>query len=174
MLKKTITFKDLDGEELTEDFYFALNKAELAELALGPKGGLEAYMREIVEATDGERIINLLKKIIRMSVGRRSADGRLFIKDEETINNFMYSDAYSQLFMELVTDAGAAAAFVTGIVPSDMEASVANGQVAKDLKLPEAKKPDWYTEGRVPTADEIRGLTDPELLQEAFRRKTSQ
>ena len=33
MLKETRTYKDFDGKERTEDFYFNLSKAELMELA---------------------------------------------------------------------------------------------------------------------------------------------
>ena len=33
MLKKTITFEDLDGNLVTDDFYFHLSKAEIAEIA---------------------------------------------------------------------------------------------------------------------------------------------
>ena len=31
MLKKTITCEDFDGNQYTEDYYFHLNKTELAE-----------------------------------------------------------------------------------------------------------------------------------------------
>ena len=44
MLKKTITYTDYDGNERTEDFYFNISKAELAELEYSVKGGLKKMM----------------------------------------------------------------------------------------------------------------------------------
>jgi hypothetical protein len=32
MLKKTITYTDYNGNKLTEDFYFNLSRAEIAEM----------------------------------------------------------------------------------------------------------------------------------------------
>ena len=40
------------------------------------------------------------------------------MKSEEISNGFAQTEAYSQLFMELATDADAAAAFVNGIIPN--------------------------------------------------------
>ena len=38
MFKKTITYTDFNGNERTEDFYFHLSKAELAEMDLSKAG----------------------------------------------------------------------------------------------------------------------------------------
>lgn len=175
MIKKTLTFKDLDGEDVTEDFYFALNTAELAELEFSKKGGLSAHMEKVIKSEDGGEIIRTFKEIIRMSVGRRSEDGRRFEKSDEIANDFMQTNAYPDLFMALATDAESAAEFIRGIVPSDAAEAVANGQRAvTDIPLPEETKPAWFTEGRVPTEAELKGVKDPALLQEAFRRKSAQ
>lgn len=40
MLKKTITYKDYNGVERTEDFWFNLNETEITEMELGVHGGL--------------------------------------------------------------------------------------------------------------------------------------
>ncbi len=40
MLKKTMTFETYDGEMVTEDFYFNMSKAEVAELELSLEGWL--------------------------------------------------------------------------------------------------------------------------------------
>lgn len=120
MLKKTITFEDLDGNLVTDDFYFHLSKAEIAEMELTKTGGLETYIRGIVAAEDRAEIVKFFKQIISMSVGARGADGRQFIKNEEVRNAFEQTDAYSVLFMELATDETAGAAFIQGIVPKSL------------------------------------------------------
>lgn len=117
MLKKTITYTDYDGVQRTEDFYFNLSKAEIAEMELSTAGGLDKTINRIVAEQDGARIIALFKDLVLKSYGKKSDDGRRFIKNQELRDDFAQTEAYSDLFMELATDADAAAAFVNGIVP---------------------------------------------------------
>jgi len=126
MLKKTITFKDLDGNEITEDFYFNLSKRELAEMKIAHKGDLSEYLKEIIRSEDGQAILDNIKNFIAMSVGVRGEDGRRFIKNRDITDSFMQSDAYDELFFELVSNADAAADFFMGIVPEDIRNHVAN------------------------------------------------
>lgn len=120
MLKKTIAYTDYNGEERKEDFYFNLNKAEVMEMEMSKNGGLSEYIHRIVNSNDNAAIISLFKEIICKSYGEKSLDGKRFVKNEELTNAFIQSEAYSELFMELATNADAAAAFVNGIVPKNM------------------------------------------------------
>lgn len=124
MLKKSITFEDLEGNKLTEDFYFNFSKAELVELEMSEKGGLVGFLEEIVKTQDGQLIIDIFKKIILLAYGVRSEDGRRFIKSDELRNEFSQTDAYSELFMELATNAGAAATFMNGVIPAALAEEV--------------------------------------------------
>lgn len=117
MLKKTITFTDYNDVEQTEDFYFNLSKAELTEMELSTKGGLVKMIEEIVEAEDNKEIVAIFKDLIIKSVGVKSRDGRRFVKNDEVRDDFLQTEAYSVLFIELASDAKAAAAFVNGITP---------------------------------------------------------
>lgn len=49
MLKKTIDYTDYDGNKRTEDFYFNLTKAEVAEMELSTEGGLVKMLEKIVK-----------------------------------------------------------------------------------------------------------------------------
>jgi hypothetical protein len=120
VLKKTITYEDFNGETVSEDFFFHLSKAELVELEMSHKGGLSESLQRIVEAEDGKSIIAEFKNIILGSYGKKSLDGKRFIKNQDIRDEFESSEAYSTLFMELVTDAGAAAEFVNGVIPKGM------------------------------------------------------
>jgi hypothetical protein len=122
MIKKTIQYTDLDGNPAEGEWYFGLNKAELAELELGRKGGMMAYLTAIVQDEDGEKIIDAFKKIIRMSVGQRSEDGKRFMKSDDITDGFVQTDAYSELFMDLVTNTNAAVEFINGVIPADLAA----------------------------------------------------
>ena len=118
MLKKTITYVDYNGTERKEDFYFNLSKAEIMEMEMGTTGGMVEMINRIVAAQDAPAIIDVFKKMILRAYGEKSADGKRFIKSKEISEAFSQTEAYSQLFMELATDADAASKFVNGIVPA--------------------------------------------------------
>ncbi len=124
MLQKTIKYKDYNGNERSKTFYFNLNKAELAEMQLTTKGGLDEMIQRIIDTQDVPKIIETFKDIILKSYGEKSADGEMFIKKDENghklADRFAQTEAYSELFMELSTDATAAAAFINGIIPNDI------------------------------------------------------
>ena len=120
MLKKTISYEDFNGNKLTEDFYFNLTKAEIAEMELEVPGGLTATLEKITKAQDTPTLIKIFKDLILRSYGVKSDDGKRFIKNHAMREEFEQHAAYSVLFMELATNADAASEFVNGIVPSDV------------------------------------------------------
>lgn len=125
MLKKTITYFDYNDVERTEDFYFNLSKAEIMEMEMGTTGGLAEMINKIVQTQDAPAIIKVFKDLILKAYGERSADGKRFEKKNGALAEaFAETEAYSQLFMELATDADAAARFVNGIIPKDMQQDV--------------------------------------------------
>lgn len=120
MLKKTIKYTDYNGVERTEDFYFNLNKAEIMEMQLTTVGGLDAYLKKIISTQDVPTLMRIFKDLVLKSYGVKSDDGRRFIKNDQLREEFEQTEAYSILYMELSTDAEAAAAFVNGIIPADV------------------------------------------------------
>lgn len=134
MLVKNITYPDFNGDERNEDFYFNLNDAELTEMSLSINGGLDAYIKRIIDAKDTKELIKLFKDLILKSYGVKSLDGKRFIKSAELTEEFTQTNAYSILFMELATDSKAAANFVNGIIPSDLEEKVKKFQEEESKK----------------------------------------
>lgn len=132
MYRKTMTYLDYNDEERTEDFFFNLTKAELTEMELLTEGGLKEKIERITKAKDVPEIIKLFKELILKAYGVKSPDGKRFIKSEKLSEEFSQTNAYSDLFVELATDSGAASAFVNGIMPSDATVSKAS-QVALEV-----------------------------------------
>ena len=87
-------------------------------MEMGTTGGMVEMINRIVAAQDAPAIIDVFKKMILRAYGEKSADGKRFIKSKEISEAFSQTEAYSQLFMELATDADAASKFVNGIVPA--------------------------------------------------------
>ena len=124
MLKETIKYTDYDGNEREEDFYFNLSKAELTEMQLSAEGGLEKRIQKIVSSQNGKEIMDLFKTILLKAYGEKSDDGKRFIKNQGLRDSFEQSEAYSELFMKLVTDAEFATKFMTGIIPKDIAGQI--------------------------------------------------
>lgn len=137
MLKKTITYTDFNGVNRTEDFYFNLTNAELTELEMSRKGGLTAYIERISNTQEAPELIKLFKEIIALAYGVKSDDGRRFIKNQAVLEDFTQTEAYSSLFMELATDADAAAKFISGILPADKAKAVE----AKQIEMQNSQHP---------------------------------
>lgn len=142
MIKKTITYEGFDDNTYTEDFYFHLFEHELIELQLSEKGGFYEFIKQIIADEDGKTLVETFKMIILMSYGKKSPDGKGFDKSDEFNREFTRTNAYSKLFTELATDAGAAAEFIRGLVPADLGETMAEiePEKAKDEETP-AKKP---------------------------------
>ena len=120
MLKKTITYTDYNGNSRTEDFYFNLTKTELMKMEMGTNGGLSEMVKRIIAAQDQAALIQIFEDLILKAYGVKSLDGKRFEKSAQLSEAFAQTEAYDQLFMELATDADAAAQFINGIVPAEM------------------------------------------------------
>lgn len=121
MLKKSIKYEDLDGNEIVEDFYFNMNKTEVMEW-MTTDGGytLDKVMERVAEQRNARQTMEIIKDIIFRSYGKPSLDRKRFEKSDESTKAFMETDAYSTLFMEIATDGRKAIEFISGIIPKSM------------------------------------------------------
>lgn len=124
MITETIKYTDYNGNEREEKFMFNLTKAELMEMEMSTTGGLTEMIKKIVEAQDSPAIVKIFKELLLKAYGEKSADGKRFVKINDAgvplSIGFSQTEAYSQLFMKLATDADAAAKFINGVVPSEI------------------------------------------------------
>ena len=120
MIKKTVTYTDYNGIERKEDHYFNLSEAELVDMQMNEAGGLGELIQKVTDARDDVKIYNIFKDLVYLAYGKKSADGKRFIKSKEVKDEFLESEAYSVIFMELMQNEEAAAAFVNGIIPQKL------------------------------------------------------
>jgi hypothetical protein len=134
MLKKTIKYTDYNGVQREEEFLFHLSKAELMELEMGTAGGLAEMIQQIINSNNTPELISIFKKIILKAYGEKSLDGKRFRKLDDNGNPlsiaFSETEAYSELFMELSQDAEAAAKFIEGAIPADLDIEEAKAKLA--------------------------------------------
>lgn len=125
MLKKVIKFTDYEGNAREEEHLFALNESEIIKwITTSGDYSLDKLLKRLTEEKNGKKIIEVFEDLIKRSYGKKSLDGRKFEKNEEIWNDFYQTEAYSKLFMELVTDAKEAADFVNSIIPNDLADAV--------------------------------------------------
>ena len=134
MLRKKIKYVDFNDVEREEEYYFNISKAELMEMEFGTTGGFSEMVKRIVEAQDQPTLMKIFKDFILKAYGEKSADGKRFMKKDEfgrpLSANFEQSEAYSVLYMELITNADAASELINGVVPADIAKQAAANPVA--------------------------------------------
>lgn len=168
MYKRTITYKDFNDVERTEDFYFNLTQAEALTIQLSAEGNnFQEQINRIAAEQNGKKIIEAFKQIICAAYGEKSVDGRSFHKTEEILERFTSTEAYSQLFVELALDAEKASVFVNGIAPqglSETSQQVGNSHTARErseaqmqgFKKPQERQPETVsTPVEIPAAQPV-------------------
>lgn len=116
MFKKVIKYEDFNGTQREDTFYFNLSKAELMEMELSTQAGVEEMIRMLIATKDNAKIMQIFKDLILRSYGIKSEDGTRFIKTQELRDAFEQSNAYSELFMEMITNSEVQAAFINGVI----------------------------------------------------------
>ena len=118
MYKETITYTNFNGEDVTEDFYFHMTDSELLKLECSEKGGLTSIIENISKETNPMILFDIFERVIRLSYGKRSLDGSSFSKKPEYADEFLASEAYSQMFMNFMQDPSSYADFFNGLTSS--------------------------------------------------------
>jgi hypothetical protein len=170
VIKRTVSYKNLFTQaEVTEDLYFHLDPAELAKMwVVGGESWVE-HMQTLSEKNDGKTIMEEFEKMLGTAYGERRGDK--LVKTSTIREEFLSSQAYNTLFMELLASDDNGASFFSNLVPSNIDEIVAkfNLQQANNA---EDKRPAWVKENREPTKSELDKMTKAELA-EAFRAKVS-
>lgn len=135
MLTKVVTYTDFDGNQRTQTCYFHMTKAEILEFNMNKPGGVIAYITRMMNAERNDIVFATFKELILVAYGERTSDGR-FVKNAQLRDAFACSEAYSEIFMEIVQSEKAMAAFVNGLVPdvTDEQRAEARAGLEKAMK----------------------------------------
>ena len=135
MLKKTLTYDDLDENTITDDFYFHLNKLEIMKMSLEFDGasGLEEIMKKLTETDNAREAYGLFEKVLLSAYGVKGADNKTFIKSPELTQAFAQSSALGELIFEMLENPKDAALFIEQVLPSKLVA---------EAKVEESKQED--------------------------------
>lgn len=129
MYKKVIEYTDYNGTPRKETFYFNYSKAELLKKELSTQAGIEEFIKMLIATKDNAKIVQIFNDLILDSYGIKSEDGTRFIKTKELRDAFEQSEAFSELFIEIVSNTDAQVEFINGVV---------NGVNAPEMKEEDA------------------------------------
>ena len=136
MLVREFTYKDYNGIERKETWCFNLTRADLLERELGAFGGLDELLKRLVREERPKEIVAMFKELILSSVGRKSPDGRRFERTQAIQDDFYQTEAYSQLFVELVTDATKMRQFLLAVVDDEVRAAMLKAEEEQSKETP--------------------------------------
>lgn len=134
MFKYEVKYTDFNGVERKERLYFNLSKAELMEMELSQKNGVEEMLRMMIATNDNEKIVQTYKDLILKSYGIKSEDGRRFIKTHQLRDEFEQSEAYSEMFMQLLTDQDLQSKFINGVISGSNVPNMGENEAIEKLK----------------------------------------
>jgi hypothetical protein len=148
MYKKTIVYKDFEGNDRVEDAYFNLTKTELIDFALDLPDNVSDSIKDKPEQMDEKQaitkifgafgskgILNFIKELVLRSYGIKREEGRRFEKSEQIRIEFSQTMAFESIMDEFMKDDIGAAEFVNAIIPSDVADGMPNVQSLRQ-KLP--------------------------------------
>lgn len=142
MYTKVLTYEDYDGNKRTEEFQFHLNRTELTDWLMVENGvTLDKIMETMIKKNDVKAMIDQTRELICRSYGRKSMDGRRFEKNEEILKDFMETEAFSIIHMELASDAEKLSEFLSKIMPTDLGKELDELLKTNGKELPENLKP---------------------------------
>ena len=134
MFAKKIKYTDFLGNEREETFYFNLTEAELIEMQTSMDGGLAEYGRRIIESKNVPEVMALFQKLILITYGEVSPDGKRFIKEDPVRGKlaleFQQTQAYSELYMEFINNPEVGAEFFNNVIPSKIREEAAASETA--------------------------------------------
>lgn len=136
MLKQTITYVDFNGEDVTEDLYFHLNKAEVLNLTADVGGDLGEFAQQLAKSGNLKAMLNFIQDIIARSYGERSVDGKHFHKNDKIREDFENTQAFAELFARFIEHPEQVKDFAEGLITIPN-----NGQKSQLKAVPE--QPKW-------------------------------
>lgn len=128
MLKREIVAEDFDGNKYVEIAYFHYSKSEILEQEISVKGGLRNHLVNLMREGDNFKIYSFFKRFLLGAYGKKSEDGRRFVKNAEQTEAFAQSKAFEDLLFDLLENQSSMETFFNEIMPSGISAELNESQ----------------------------------------------
>ena len=136
MYKTELTYKTFTDKEITETFRFNLNEQELMDLVEDDPIFSPEFLSYVAREQDVMKMLKVIQKLIVVSYGEMSEDGRYFRKSNERALDFLQSAAYMAFRDKLLSGDGKEfVAFIFGVFPEKFVESMKENASVSGLAL---------------------------------------
>lgn len=104
MFKTELTYENFLGVEVTETLRFNLTETELLDLVREDPTFNTGFLSYIAQEQDYAKMMDVIRKLIVVSYGEVSEDGKYFRKSDEKALDFVQSAAYEAFRDKLLAD----------------------------------------------------------------------
>ena len=135
MFKIKKTYEDFLGNEQTETFRFNITESEMMDMVKSDPTFRPEYLFYLASEQKGLEMIDVIRKLLVISYGELSDDGKHFIKSDEKATLFVQSAAYNEILNDFISgkDENLLTNFVMGAFPKKYaeEAAKSGGKIPK-------------------------------------------
>lgn len=127
MFKYTVAYEDFNGDMQEETLYFNLSKIEMIKLDKHAPSGYNSYsdyLTAVANSNDGAKILDVYSDLLLLTYGKKSDDGKRFLKTEDIKEEFAQSVAYEQIMADMFEKPELIEQFMVGIMPKDLLAKI--------------------------------------------------
>lgn len=138
MFKTDITYTNFLGTEITETLRFNLTETELLDLIKEDPKFDAGFLAYASQERDYVKMMDVIRKLIVVSYGEVSEDGKYFRKSDERAIDFLQSAAYEAFKDKLLAsdDGHEFVDFLLGIFPAKFS-KVLKERIAQNNEIPQ-------------------------------------
>lgn len=138
MFKTDITYTNFLGTEVTETLRFNLTETELLDLIKDDPKFDTGFLAYVSQEKDYIKAMDMIRRLIVVSYGEVSDDGKYFRKSDERAIDFLQSAAYEAFKDKLLSDREGKLVvdFMLGILPEKFRKSLKD-KLKADGSLPQ-------------------------------------
>lgn len=104
MFKHTVEYNDFNGNPRKEELYFHLSVPEVTRLQAEIGTDIKTHTENLVANQNMAELLAFLEKMLLNSYGQKTTDGKSFHKSKELRDAFEYSQAYAEIFEQVMTN----------------------------------------------------------------------
>ena len=104
MYKITKKYEDFLGRDHEESFRFNINESEMLDMVRDDPSFNPDYLLTLTQEPNGNglKLIDVIRKLLVLSYGEMSDDGKRFIKDDDKTLDFIHSRAYEEILHDFI------------------------------------------------------------------------
>ena len=170
MIKKTLTYENVDGQMVHEDAYFNVDKTDINRMIANGNyekmQDLASKLTEVTSDTDNHEVyalvLDTLNILCHAAYGRRvkDEDKIRFVKNPKNTELFMDSEAYGAFVDDLTENPTALVDFMENLFPKSLRSQIDEQAVEMQKTDPDNAALNAYLNAKKEL--ENRGLSVPE------------